>query len=455
LNKSILFISYHFPPDAEVGAKRISRLAWFLHEKEWDVGVLTVKEKYYHQKDPSFFTMSLATYRTKMVESIRFLFGDVRGWGARLFHRSRNERRHSPSSSPSNRAPCTVETASARNENLFGAARRFCLSLIWCPDDRQGWIPFGLSKCLSLRRRYRILYSSSPPYTAAIIPFLASYVSRKYIWIAEFRDPWTGCYKPEFIVSSLSRWIEKRLEAAVVARCTRLVVVNDAMKKDFAERYPTSAGKIWVHYNGFDAERLAGVSAAKAWADSGKRVFLHTGSLYQGRDPSVFIAAVAELVRERKMDPEHLEIVFIGDSSVGDTPIQDIARRFGIEGMVRTMGYIPHDQCLVEMNNADVLLLFNINQPLQIPAKFYEYLGLRKHVLSLSTGGITDELIERTKIGLNVSPGDLESIKRAIVALLDAPAPAGDPDEIEKFKTTAIFEGLAADLEKLVEETGA
>ena len=101
----------------------------------------------------------------------------------------------------------------------------------------------------------------------------------------------------------------------------------------------------------------------------------------------------------------------------------------------------------------DVLLLFNINQPLQVPAKFYEYIGLRKKVLCISTGGITDELIAETKIGLSVHPNDLEGIKNAIRSLIALPLPAGNPDAIDRFKTSSIFSRLAVQLEAFMESS--
>ena len=82
MKKQALFVSYHFPPDSEVGGRRIARLASFLHERGWDVGVLTVRERHYQQRDSSFSQEGLTVYRTAMIESVRFLFGGVRGTAA-------------------------------------------------------------------------------------------------------------------------------------------------------------------------------------------------------------------------------------------------------------------------------------------------------------------------------------------------------------------------------------
>jgi glycosyltransferase involved in cell wall biosynthesis len=450
MKKGILFVSYHFPPDSEVGGRRISRIASILHERGWDVGVLTVQERYYPQRDASFSPGGFPTYRTGMIESIRFLFGNVRKGAVQLLKKAGPSDGDAFASAPAGHATESARTAPARR-NPSEAMKRFILSLVWCPDDRQGWIPFAVPTCLALARRYPLIYSSSPPYSASLVPLLACALMRKSRWIAEFRDPWTGCYKPEFIVSSISRWIERRLETAVVKRCSRIVVVNEAMKKDFATRYPACENKIWVYSNGYDAEHLRALADGRSEADRRPSVFLHTGSLYQGRDPSTFLAAVSSLIQERTVDPDALKIVFMGDSNAGGRPIRDIAAELGIEKIVRVEGYVPYDQCLAAMRSADVLLLFNINQPLQVPAKFYEYIGLRRKVLSLSTGGITDELVAKTKVGVSVPPNDLEGIKHAICSLMAAPLPAGDPVEIERFEISAIFTCLASELEAFAE----
>ena len=45
--------------------------------------------------------------------------------------------------------------------------------------------------------------------------------------------------------------------------------------------------------------------------------------------------------------------------------------------MVRFIDWVTHEEAQVLIGNADLLLLFAQNQPLQVPNKLYEYLGTR------------------------------------------------------------------------------
>jgi glycosyltransferase involved in cell wall biosynthesis len=141
----------------------------------------------------------------------------------------------------------------------------------------------------------------------------------------------------------------------------------------------------------------------------------------------------------------------MGDCVYEGRRVDETARELGIEDIVHCLGQVPHHRCLGEIGAADILVLFNIDQPLQVPAKLFEYLSFRKPILSISSGGITDELIAKTRIGLSVPPGDIEAIKGAIVSLIESGGRAGDDDEIGKFSTSAIFGSLASELRDLAE----
>src|SRR5215469_18514560 len=50
----ILIVSFSFPPDAEVGGKRVARLCRYLPEFGIQPVVLTVDERFYHAVDRSY-----------------------------------------------------------------------------------------------------------------------------------------------------------------------------------------------------------------------------------------------------------------------------------------------------------------------------------------------------------------------------------------------------------------
>jgi glycosyltransferase involved in cell wall biosynthesis len=447
--KSILLVTYHFPPDAEVGAIRMTRLANYLKNHGWDVGVLTVQERYYPDRDDSVTVEGITLYRTRMFESVRFLFGRIKN----AFRQARAALGRTERDEPA--PPCDgsdagVRFRSTRTYGNLSWISRFVLSLIWCPDDKQGWIPFAFLKCLQLSNRYDIVYSSCPAFSVNLAPLLASFFIRKFVWVAEFRDPWMTRNKRYFISSGLSNWLEKRCEAMVMKRSTKIVVVNEAIERDMIDRYPLVSGKIRVFYNGYDETEFADMPQERARKDSDTTTIVHAGSFYHGRDPGLLLRPLAELVNEGTLSRGRIAVTFLGDGEYEGESVLDLARALHIDGIVQCLGFLPHKQCLAHIRDADILLLFNINQPLQVPAKLFEYFAFRKRILSISSGGITDELLDRMHVGISVPPDDFVAIKSAIVTLIEAPGFAASDEEINRYRSASIFESLSGELESLL-----
>ena len=145
IDHSILFISYHFPPDAAVGAKRIAKLAGFLKDGGYKVGVLTVKAKYFERNDYSLCDDELEVYRTSMLPSARLLYLRIK----KILGRVRNS--GTDGVSASEYAP---EMNDEGSSGPLGWIKRAILSIIWLPDYFQGWVPFGFTRCLRLRKKY-------------------------------------------------------------------------------------------------------------------------------------------------------------------------------------------------------------------------------------------------------------------------------------------------------------
>ena len=450
--KSVLFISYYYPPDSQIGAKRVAKLAKCLRENGWRVGVLTVKEKFCERIDRSYDVAGVDVYRTGMFENVRFAGSRLRSLLARMKHvvwgREGGKAPAERGRRTAREAPRPGSVSSVRPHSWI---KRFIFSMIWLPDDRQGWVPFGLRRFIGLLSTYRLAYSSSPPASTHLIPLFASYLTRKFRWVVEFRDPWTTVPKPTYARTRLGDWLEEKWEASVIARSARVVVVTEAMKRDLAGKYPTHADKIRVYSNGFDRDEFAPVRDSLGAPANGKTTFVYAGQFDYGRNPRTFLQAVSELLDDGALAREKVQVVLMSNMDIGGESVAEMVRRGRLEDVVRLVGYVPYEQCVREMAAADVLLLFSIDQPLQIPAKLYEYLALNKRILSVSTGGITEELIERTGSGLNVKPDDMPGMKKAIMALVSGGRPPRNEREVERFDIRSIVRALSEDLGGLTE----
>src|SRR3990172_2278552 len=73
--KKVLFITYHFPPDAAVGAVRPVELAKEMPNFGWEPIVLSVNERYYERIDSSRYSnLSMEVVRTRKAGSINGIY---------------------------------------------------------------------------------------------------------------------------------------------------------------------------------------------------------------------------------------------------------------------------------------------------------------------------------------------------------------------------------------------
>jgi len=69
------------------------------------------------------------------------------------------------------------------------------------------------------------------------------------------------------------------------------------------------------------------------------------------------------------------------------------------------------------MASAAALLLLAQDQPLQVPAKAYEYIAVGRPIIALTGDGATADVVREYRAGVAIPPHDGDSLK---TALLDA-----------------------------------
>ncbi len=112
-------------------------------------------------------------------------------------------------------------------------AAEFVRSNFFIPDARIGWLPIASARALKIIAEEKIdcLYSSSPPYTTALIARTVAKKTR-LPWIAGFRDPWTGFLSTPTRYG-LAKKIDEHLERSVYQSCDILEVAWKGIGKDF------------------------------------------------------------------------------------------------------------------------------------------------------------------------------------------------------------------------------
>ncbi len=410
-DRKILIVSYHFPPDAEVGGIRASKFAKYLPDFGWKPYVLTVKDEYYKAKDYGRLkeVEGATIVRTSMWPTVLGAALKARRLILRPF-RSRNGKGES---APSVHAPPGQDRpAATQRSNL----KRILDSIFELPDKWVGWtIPAVWAGFWLIRKeRIPVVFTTSPVPTAALVGFILAKLTGARL-VTDLRDIWflhEG--KAPWIRSKFSDAVDRWLERKIAYRSSKVICVTEHHTAYMRERFrdPTQSRFVTI-FNGFDGADFKVANGIPEVSD--RFVLSYLGTFYNQRSPREFLKAMGQLVREQVIPKEKVEIRFIGDVREADgRPVEELVAENGLEKCVRVQDKIPHRESIGEMKRAVVLLLFAPQQFFMIPAKAFEYLWAKREILCFAEDGATADLIRRTGGGVVVDPRNVDAIKQAV-----------------------------------------
>jgi len=413
-SKSVLLLAYSWPPDVSVGSVRPVYLSRQFVRLGWQPIVVTVREQYYERLNTSgvMGTDSALVIRTHCLPHPRYAYLWVKKFLAWFRHADITDIPESVSDS-------STDDGQAGSKPALGFLKRTILSLLYTPDEFQGWFPFALAASLIavVRRRPQCVISTAPPFT----PHLVAWALKKLCginWIAEFRDPWS-CNESGTaeITNGFSDWINRRLEKMVISCADRIVCVTPAMTERYRKLYPNLPDNKWVTItNGYDLDEFANLGSVEK-----EECFTisYVGNFFYNRSPHLLLKAVGELIAEGKLDRQKICIRFVGSSQhAGVKPIAEMISENKLEGVVQIVGMVPRYDALKEILRASVLLLVG-TQRLTVAAKTYEYMAAGKPILAIVEEGAEADLIRYSGGGRVVAPNDLAGAKDAIAFWYD------------------------------------
>lgn len=411
LTKNLLLISYHFPPDLAVGAIRPGKLWKFLQDHGWNVKVLTVPVHCYprvdsHYKEEESHTKIQTVAPWPNIRDAYLWLKNLNIW-----------RRGLPVGTALENEWVPPETAVSETKKQM--LKRYVQSLlVWLPDDKMGWVPSAVPAGVKEVRHSGIdaVMTTSPPNSVQLIG-LAIKRWTGIPWLADFRDPWGWEMKPIFVRSGLSDAVDAWMESKVVASADRVISVTPEMTARLVTRYPVyRKDKFLTISNGFDPEDF------KVFEGAAKRhriTFTYAGSFYLGRDPETFLCALKKLSDNKQLELDNVCVRLIGNCRyLYGKSIEAIVSRLQLQDVVRFIDPVPRNQAICEMARSHVLLLFAPDQPLQIPAKVFEYIGLGSWILAVCGPGATQNLLRGYSRAVVVAPNDMVSMEEGILQLI-------------------------------------
>jgi hypothetical protein len=170
--------------------------------------------------------------------------------------------------------------------------------------------------------------------------------------------------------------------------------------------------------------------------------------LYGSTEPSTLVEALQSLPPEVK---SKFKLRFIG--RIEEPRFRDALLSLG--NMVELTGFVPQHEALAAVDEADYALLIT-HDPLNVSAKFYDYLGVGKPILAtVHPEGDVRRLLEELRAGWWAGSRDVEGIRRLFLdasarqnSLADEFQP--DTEKIVQFERKVLARGYATLLHSIV-----
>jgi hypothetical protein len=388
--------------------QRILKFVKYLPQYGWEPLVLTVEDGDFPARDESLLDeipLSIKVYRTKIFEP----YG---------FYRKLTGRKKT--------SAIDVDNINKEGRERFSErVSEFIRATFFIPDARRGWLRYAVreGKKIIDEERPDLIFSSSPPYTCAMIAVkLKNYHLKKYgkqiSWVSDFRDAWTG------YLTTPDRWlipaaIDAGYERNTLEQTDAVTMVANGIKDDFDTKYPdiSKDKKYFLIRNGFDSEDYKGIEHPKSRNE--KFTVAYTGSMYGKRNPFFFIDTLTELIKSNKVDINKIKLVFVG--RMGKDIVNYIESSY-LKQVIEHIPYVPHSESIKYLLGADAMLLLideDKYSKMILSGKVFEYLGASlitgKPIIAIAPEGEAADLIRETSAGEIIPHNNKEYLSKVFM----------------------------------------
>lgn len=400
MKKKVIIISYHFPPSSSTGAIRPMKFVKYLREFEWQPFVLTCKNPFDFgaKKNEALLDeipKGIQIFRTTSFEPLNYIW---RKQNTNEF-KSRIDVRKSPHST------------TRSNFSILGKLKGLVRDILTIPDRGQGWIPFAFFSGLRIIKKENIdvIYATTPPPSAIVVGYLLSKFTGLPL-VIDYRDPWNQAWWAAKNFKFFEN-INRCLEEAVHKHAKGVISVSDKRKEELYSEYPIDKNKHMVITNGYDSEEMRHNNNGHF----DKFTFIHAGSLYGDTSTADFVTAIEDIARYNANFRKDVKALFIRSR-----PQIAAFDRLEKEGIVEYKDFLPRRECLDVIAKSHVLLLFLEKGDFStgcIPLKLFDYMMFKRPILGILPAGEARTLLEKTKIGVVVEPGQREMLQSTISML--------------------------------------
>jgi glycosyltransferase involved in cell wall biosynthesis len=397
---NVLLVTYSFPPAGGVGVLRAASLARYLPPEGIRLDVLTTRNASAVGTDSKLLQDIPSAVTVHRTTTLDLPFG-VKKWIKTLISTAK------PAASNA-----AVPIAAGKPNFLKRSIQDILL-----PDPQVTWLPVlsRAAKHIVETRSIDLVLITVPPFSCVL---LVAKLRKRFPHlpiVLDFRDEWlsTTIDLVSFSRSDRAIRVARNAEASAVANATAIVAVTEGARREIRNRYPEEPdSKFQLVPNGFDDNGVS-VSARAVGPERHDRIVAtYLGSIYGSTEPTTLVQAMQSLSPEVR---SRFKLRFIG--RIEEPRFREALLQLG--DMVELNGFLPQHEALAAMSEADYALLIT-HDPLNVSAKFYDYIGAGKPILAtVHPQGEVRRLLEELRAGWWADSRDVEAIRRLF---LDAAA---------------------------------
>ncbi len=415
----LLVVGYYFMRTQAAGGHRLYAIIKYLSRKGWDSTVLTAARDIADSGESDddaalrYIPVGTRVVRTASVD-LRWLWGFPKP-----AKRSVNP---APGRGGAPENGGRRGTSGGRPFGFLKTPAKWIRGILSFPDSKVGWYYPLLFHGWRLLRRdgFDAVLTSGPPHSSHL-PFLVLKRLFRFVWVCDFRDPWTD---PPFYASDpaslstrrASLFFNRLLERCVLGSCDRILANTqgnaDALARTFGKRVQR---KVIVLTNGFDNE----IAPSQGNVDETAMEcdFVFTGAMYPWM-LDLYLAAL-KWMREAGEPLPRLHVF-----GARAAEMIDKVHEFGFDENVVFKGPVSYEESLWVLGRAKALLLLFVahNDVFKhsVPSKLYAYLFSGRPYLALVPEGDAARILEEVGGGVLVKSAEPGVVAGEIVKFLRA-----------------------------------
>ena len=351
---NLLFISYFWPPSGKASLHWPLFIMKHLPSDGWMPSVLTVEEDSFSHADESL--LKEVDQRIKVIKT-------AANEPFNIYRTFLGKKPDSPL--------VASETISLTNTDWKHKLAIWIRMNLFIPDARVGWYFSALKGWRQLldSEKPKAIISIGPPHSSHLI---AKTLSKRYRipHIPVLIDPWVDIvYYKEFKRSALTRALDNFFERSTLKNANQVIFVTKSALEDYQKKYPWIVPKSHVLYWGYNEENFT-VQKQRSKSE----IILHAGNIFDYQNtPGLWKNIKSEINKGRD-----LRIRFVGTVS---PEIKKGITSAGLDSHTDYIGFLPYQEVIQEMVNADYLLVC-ATEKRHVPGKLFEYLRTGNKIIA-------------------------------------------------------------------------